>query len=146
MSGRSVFRAYTIAMAFLVSASCGAGPTADDINNSLENTLQSVNGPWTGIIGSNQATLAFTLTQNGSTVTGNGTMKEASAPSSVPITITGTFNRPSLSLTFNGMVFEGTNVQGTAQGSYTSVGGVGTQIRLVGTNYDKIFSVLLAEQ
>src|SRR5687767_6293013 len=106
MKRRSILRVCTIGMAWLLTASCGLAPTEDDLNDLLENTLQSVNGAWTGTIGGSQATLSFNLTQNGAALTGSGTMKEASAANSVPITITGSFNRPALSLTFNGMVFE----------------------------------------
>ena len=130
----------------LVLLSCGVGPTEDDVNEFLEQALQSVNGGWTGMIDNNQATLAFTLTQgaNGA-VTGNGTMQHVSSTNPSPITITGTFQRPVLSLTFNGMLYEGTTVQGVMQGNYTTIGGVSTTIRMTGTNFDKTRPILIQE-
>lgn len=106
-------------MLIFAPLSSGVGPTEDDINNALEQALASVNGGWTGIIDGNQARLSFTLTQGaGGAVSGTGTIKHVSAASATPITISGTFNRPSLSLTFQGMVYEGTTVQGVMQGNY----------------------------
>lgn len=126
--------------------SCGVGPTEDDIKDFLEQQLSSVEGPWSGIIGADQATLSFTLTQAASgAVSGSGTMKHASAASASPITVSGTFHRPVLSLTFNGMVYEGTTVQGVMQGNYTTVGGVLTTIRMTGTSYDKTVRILISE-
>lgn len=129
----------------LVLLSCGVGPTEDDINDFLEQTLQSVNGPWTGVIDGNQATISFTLTQNGSAVTGTGTMKHVNAASATPITVSGTFNRPVLSLTIQGMIYEGTTVQGVMQGNYTTVGGVATNIRMTGTGFDRTEPILISE-
>lgn len=129
-----------------VSLTCGVGPTEDDINDALANTLESVTGGWTGTIGSNQATLSFTLAQgSGSAVSGTGTMRHTSASSSTPMTVTGTFQRPVLSLTFQGMVFDGTTVQGVTQGSYTSVGGISAQIRMTGTGFDQTVPIHIYE-
>lgn len=145
MTSGSVRRSMT-GMLTLVLLSCGAGPTGEDIDNSLEQTLQSVNGAWAGIIDGNQATISFTLTQGaGSSVSGSGTMKHVSAATSTPITVTGTFSRPLLSLTFQGMVYEGTTVQGVMQGNYTTVGGISTNIRMTGTSYDKTRPILIYE-
>lgn len=138
-----------VLMASLFLGACGAGPTEEDINESLGNTLESVNGNWTGISTSpsGSLTLTFSLNQaaNGS-LTGSGSMKEASAANAVPVTITGTFQRPALSLTFNGMVYENTAVQGTFQGNYSSVGGVSGNLQLTGTGYSKTVVILLQEQ
>src|SRR5687768_16043706 len=43
MKRRSVLRVCTVGMAWLLTASCGLAPTEDDLNDLLENTLQSVN-------------------------------------------------------------------------------------------------------
>ena len=136
-------------LAFVVlSAACSAGPTERDINDSLEATLSSVTGDWIGTsTGQNAIVLEFRL-QEGSNgqVSGTGTMKEAGAPSTVPIAITGTFQRPSLSLTFNGMVYETKSVQGASQGEYTTVGGISTTMQLTGSGYSKALPILLQEK
>ena len=149
MKRSSNIPARIVLMASLLLGACAVGPTEEDINNSLEQTLQSVNGNWTGTSTnpSGAPTLSFSLNQaaNGS-LTGSGTMKETSAPSAVPITITGTFQRPVLTLTFNGMVYESTAVQGTFQGNYSTVGGVLSDLQLTGTGYSKKIVVLLQER
>jgi hypothetical protein len=63
----------------------------------------------------------------------------------VPITVTGSYVRPRLSLTFSGMVIEGNAVQGTFEGDYTSIGGVVGTLRLTGTGYSRDVPVLLQE-
>ncbi|HEX8318872.1 hypothetical protein [Longimicrobium sp.] len=120
-------------------------PTGEDIENELEATLASVVGPWTGA--SPTLTLDFQLQQgSGNAVSGSGTMKEAAAANSVPITVTGTFQRPQLSLTFSGMTFEGRAVQGTFTGSYTTVGGINAPLQLTATGYSKNVTILLQER
>ena len=123
-------------------------PTGDDVERELEQRLRSVEGPWRGISdGSNLITLNFLLQQGaGTAVSGTGTMREASAAAAVPITVTGTFVRPKLTLTFNGMVFEGHAVQGAFQGDYTTVGGLLGTLHLTGTGYARDLQVLLAEE
>lgn len=126
-------------LALLVgAAACGR------IEEQLNNELRSVEGPWTGT--SAPLTLTFQLSQGaGTTVSGSGTMKEAAAPASVPITVTGTFARPTLSLTISGMVVEGHSVQGTVQGSYITVGGISGPLQLTGTGYSREITILLQE-
>jgi hypothetical protein len=63
----------------------------------------------------------------------------------VPITVTGSYARPALSLTFSGMTYQGHAVQGTFAGSYTTVGGVLGTLQLTGTGYSASVSVLLQE-
>lgn len=127
----------------LAAGACG-GPTGEDIENELERELSSVAGPWVG--SSPALTLNFQLQQGaGNTVSGSGTMKEAAAPGTVPITVTGTFQRPQLSLTISGMVFEGRAVQGTFQGSYTTVGGISAPVHLTATGYTRDITILLQE-
>lgn len=143
-----VYRTALAVLVVLFGASCNAGPTEQEIDDSLEATLRSVAGDWGGTsAGPNAIRLDFRL-QEGSDgqVTGSGTMKEADAPASVPITVAGTFRRPTLSLTFAGMVYEGRSVQGAASGDYTSVGGVLTTLRLTGTGYSGSVEILLQEK
>lgn len=128
----------------LVATACG-GPTAEDIDNDLERQLRSVAGPWTGA--SAMLTLDFQLQEGaGNAVSGSGTMKEAAAADPVPITVTGTFQRPQLSLTISGMRYEGRPVQGTFQGSYTSVGGISAPLQLTATGYSRDVTILLQER
>jgi len=138
------------ALLVFITTSCGGGgygPTEQDINNSLETTLRSVAGEWAGISTvPNAIRLDFGL-QEGSNggVSGTGTMKEANA-TSVPITVTGTFQRPTLALTFDGMVFESRQVKGTAQGTYTTVGGIATTLTLSAPGYSRDIPILLQEK
>jgi uncharacterized membrane protein YdcZ (DUF606 family) len=120
-------------------------PTGEDIENEIEAALQSVAGPWSGT--SQTLTLDFQLQQgSGNAVSGSGTMNEVGAVAAVPITVTGTFQRPQLSLTFSGMTFEGRAVQGTFAGSYTTVGGISAPLQLTATGYSKSVNILLQER
>ena len=140
-------------LAVLLSTSCGGGggiggPTAQEINDSLEAILRSAAGDWTGISnGPNAIRLEFRL-QEGSNgqVSGTGTMKEASAASAVPISVSGTFHRPTLTLAFDGMVVESRQVKGAAQGTYTTVGGVGATLILTAPGYTRAIAILLQEK
>lgn len=128
----------------LALAACD-GPTGEDIENELERQLRSVSGPWAGT--SAPLTLEFQLQEGaGNAVTGSGTMREAAASGTVPITVAGTFQRPQLSLTISGMTFEGRAVQGTFAGSYTTVGGISAPLRLTGTGYTRDIPILLQER
>lgn len=128
----------------LALAACD-GPTGEDIENELEAQLRSVSGPWAGT--SAPLTLDFQLQEGaGNAVTGSGTMREAAASGTVPITVTGTFQRPQLSLTISGMTFEGRAVQGTFAGSYTTVGGISAPLRLTATGYTRDVPILLQER
>jgi len=123
-------------------------PTGDDIERELEQQLKSVAGPWHGVSdGTNLIVLEFQLQPGaGNAVTGTGSMREANAAAAVPITVTGTFVRPRLTLTFNGMVYEGHAVQGTVQGDYTTVAGLQGPLHLTGTGYTRDLQLLLAEE
>jgi hypothetical protein len=128
----------------LAAGACG-GPTGEDIDNELERELRSVAGPWTGT--SATLTLDLQLQEGaGNTVSGSGTMKEAAAAGTVPVTVTGTFDRPQLSITISGMTFEGRAVQGTFAGSYTTVGGISAPLRLTATGYSKDVTILMQER
>ena len=131
-----------------VIPACSSGPTEQEIIDGLEQELASVEGGWTGTaFGGSQLTLDFQLQAGaGNAVSGSGTMREQPGAAAVPITVTGTFNRPVLSLTFSGMTYQGHSVQGTISGSYTTVGGVGGTLLLTGTGYSTSFQVLLQEK
>lgn len=139
-----------IAVAVLLcalSTACDSGPTEREINNSLEETLRSVAGDWTGVSsGSGALRLDFRL-QEGSNgqLTGSGTMTEGTgAP--VPITVTGSFQRPLLSLTFAGITYAGRSVQGSVSGSYTTVGGITAPLQLTASGYAQSVQILLQEK
>jgi len=136
-------RLFSLLALTLAIGACG-GPTGDDIENELESQLRSVAGPWTGTAAT--LTLNFQLQEGaGNAVSGSGTMTEATVDDAVPITVTGTYQRPQLSLTISGMTFEGHAVQGTFQGSYTTVGGISAPLHLTGTGYSKDVTILLQE-
>jgi hypothetical protein len=139
-------------------AACGFWPTAPRPED-FDVPLRSVSGRWTGFnvfeAGSpppSTLTLAFRLTEAADgTVTGTGTMQEAGAPRPVPITVTGSYRRPTLSLTFDGMVWAGHAVRGTITAPYAGVVGVIGVLTLAGTGtgtgtgYTTTLSVLLQE-
>ena len=142
------------ALLVLMNTSCGGGggglggPTAQEINESLQATLRSVAGDWTGMANApNAIRLEFRL-QEGSNgqLSGTGTMKEANAAVAVPITVSGTFQRPTLTLAFEGMVYEMHQVKAVAQGSYTTVGGIGTTLTLTAPGYTRELAILLQEK
>ena len=145
------FSSATWVLLAVLTASCGGGgygPTEQDINNSLEVALQSVAGDWTGVSSlPNVIRLDFSL-QEGSNgqLSGTGTMREANAASAIPITVSGTFQRPTLTLAFDGMVFESRQVKGTAQGSYTTVGGIATTLTLAAPGYSREIAILFQEK
>lgn len=137
------------ALVVLMSASCGGGgPTERDITNSLDDTLRSVAGDWTGMAnGPNAMRLDFRLQEAGNgQVTGTGTMKETSTSAAVPITVSGTFNRPLLTLVFDGMVVEARQVKGAVQGSYSTVGGISAPLMLTAPGYARELTILLQEK
>lgn len=143
------------ALLVLMNTSCGGGgggygPTEQEIINSLNETLRSVAGDWTGIANAkapNSITFEFRLQEgNAGQITGTGTMKEQNAASAVPITITGTFQRPALTLVFAGMVYESRQVTGAAQGNYITVGGVGNILTLTAPGYTRDLPILLQEK
>ena len=133
----------------------GLGDTAprpEDLD--FEGILRSVSGRWTGfnVVTTsgpppNTLRLVFVLTQapDGG-VTGTGTMQEAGAPGPVPITVTGSYRRPTLSLTFDGMVWAGRAVRGTISDRYESIGGVIGRLTLTAADAtETTLEVLLTE-
>jgi hypothetical protein len=107
-----------------------------------------VEGGWTGTAsGGSQLTLDFQLQAGaGDAVSGSGTMREQPGAATLPITVTGSYNRPALSLTFSGMTYQGHAVQGTISGNYTTVGGVAGTLLLTGAGYSNSIPVLLQEK
>ncbi|HEX8451277.1 MAG TPA: hypothetical protein VF647_04215 [Longimicrobium sp.] len=137
-------RVFLLLALTLAAGACGDS-SGGGIDNELERQLSAVAGPWTGV--SPELTLDFQLQDGaGTAVSGSGTMKEAAAASTVPITVTGTFQRPQLSLTVSGMTFEGRAVQAAFQGSYTTVGGISAPLHLTATGYSRDISILLQER
>lgn len=145
------------ALLVLMNTSCGGGgpgegvsvwPTGDDISKSLQERLNSVTGDWSGFSNAPNAVLLEFKLQQGSNgqVSGTGTMREGTAATTVPITITGTFQRPLLTLNFEGIVYETRQVKGYAQGTYTSVGGVATTLTLSAPGYTRDVQILLQEK
>jgi hypothetical protein len=135
-------------MVAMISSCGGGGPSAQDIDNSLDATLRSVVGAWTGSSNPpNAIHLEFQL-QEGSNgqVSGTGTMKEDNAPAAVPITVSGTFQRPVLTLAFDGIVYESHAVKAVAQASYTTVGGIATSLQLTAPGYSRDVPILLQEK
>jgi hypothetical protein len=141
------------ALLALMNTSCGGGgvstwPAEQDITASLQETLRSVAGDWIGISsGPNPIRLEFRL-QEGSNgqVSGSGTMKEDSAPAALPITVSGTFQRPLLTLAFDGIVYESHQAKGSLQGSYTTVGGIATTLTLAAPGYSREIAIVLQEK
>lgn len=143
-----------LVLAPLALGACGSPfPTEDDLGSSFEEQLQSVGGDWAGFNTAGPSGPAQTLTLNfrlaeaaDGRVTGTGTMQERGAPAAVPLTITGSYRRPALALTFDGMVYEGRAVRGTFRGEYTTVGGVLDTLALAGDGFAARLAVLLQEQ
>lgn len=138
----------------LMNASCGGGgggvggPSEQDIVNSLDNVLRSAAGDWTGIgTGASTATMEFRLQEaaNGQ-VSGSGTFKENANSAAVPVTVSGTYQRPVLTLAFDGIVYESRAVKGVVQGSYTTVGGIAATLKLSAPDYAREIQVLLQEK
>jgi hypothetical protein len=88
----------------------------------------------------------FSLTrQTSGQVEGSGTMKASDTASTLPITVSGTFHRPTLVLTFDGMVYEDRAVTGAFRADYLSVGGIFESLRLTADGYQRTIPILLQE-
>ena len=76
-------------------------------------------------------------------------MREAAAGSPlVPITVSGSYQRPNLVLVFTGMTRNGNAVRGDFSGQYTSVGGVSSALVLTGvggSTYSEQVAMLMQE-
>ena len=138
-------RLLLLSAAFVLEA-CVPGVTEADIERSINEELSSVSGDWTGI--ATGVSLAFTLTESTSgALVGTGTWQSASgATSQVPITLSGTYQRPVLTLAIEGIVHEGRSVRGAFRGSYSTIGGVSDTLVLTGAGYERRLSVLLQER
>lgn len=128
----------------LAAAACSGGPTA-----ATEDAMASVEGEWTG--SSPMLELKFTLTDGpASTVFGTGTMKLKRSPETIPITVTGTYQRPLLSLTFDGIRMDQQVLDGTWRGSYTTAGPILEAMQLTpaveGTGDTREVTILLEEK
>ncbi len=120
--------------------------TGEDIENGIERAARSAAGPWQGEAGgANPIVLDFVLTESGDQVQGTGTMKEAGAASAVAVTVSGTYRRPTLSLTFSGMTYEGHAVTGTFRGSYAGVIAVDS-LRLAGGGFSRSLPAVFSEK
>jgi hypothetical protein len=119
---------------------------ADELNQATGDALRSAAGPWNGMVTGGSIRLVFSLTETtGGRLQGTGTMREAGAAASVPITVSGTYNRPNLSLTFTGIVFEGRDLSGTFAEVYSSFVGISGTLRLSAENYARALPMLLQE-
>ena len=125
-------------------------PTEEEVAQYTAAQIGSVDGPWEAIqTGSATRTLnlLFSLTQQTTgQVQGSGILREAGAADSVPFTVTGTFHRPTLVLTFEGLVYEGRAVSGAFRGDYTKTGGISDSLRLTAERYERTFPMLLRER
>lgn len=143
---RLLLIAFTVALTSCTSML----PTGTDIDNTLQEQLKSVEGRWRGMtVGTsvNAITLDFSLTQSANgQVQGSGTMKEAQAAAPVPITVTGSFHRPTLTLSFAGMIYEERAVSGAFKDDYTTVSGVSGPLHLTAEGYSTSITVLIQEQ
>jgi hypothetical protein len=134
-----------------ILAACVPSPTGPEIEDALrretEETLRSATGPWSGLAsGSSMVRFEFSLTlRPDGQLQGTGTVREADAPAAVPITVAGRYNRPNLSLTFTGMMYEGHAVVGTFVASYDSASGVNGTLRLAGADYARSVALFLQE-
>lgn len=123
--------------ALLASTACVAPtwPSEADINNAItqadEEATRSVAGRWWGTAANGTIRLEFSLGQaaDGS-VQGAGTMRDTTADTTVPITVSGKYERPSLSLTFTGMRYEERAVEASFAGTYTPLTGTMGSLRL----------------
>lgn len=139
----------SVAVVLMLAVSgCALGPTEQEIADSLERALRSVSGDWHGAsFGANAMALDLRLHEDSNgNVTGTGTMTESGAGSVVPITVSGTYRRPVLALTFIGLQYEAERVQGSLEGEYTSVGGISTTLFLTGPGSSKAVAILLQEE
>jgi hypothetical protein len=123
----------TVAFGVCTFASCTSTfPTQDDIEAELDRELSSVTGSWSGAGTQSAVTVTFQLDQSGTAVQGSGTFQETPASAVLPITVTGTFERPTLSLSLSAFEIAGATVTGTLSGDYVTVAGLFTTIQITG--------------
>ena len=142
-------RRSAVVVAFLCALPACVGPS-NIVEESQEGyaahvdaMTRSVAGQWHGV--SVDLGLTFDLEQVGTAVSGGGTMTEEGRTNDSRYTVSGTYQRPQLTLTFTGMVYQGRVVEGSFQGNYNSLGGCGGTLHLKGTDYSKDIGLLLQE-
>lgn len=121
-------------------------PTDDDFDEYFREQAASVAGTWRGrSIGRDidVLTLELNLRQTGTAVTGAGMMQERGIAGTRPVTITGSYNRPSATLTIGGIQFEGRAVTGMLRASNT-IGILADTLVLTGENYERKLAVFLS--
>jgi hypothetical protein len=144
-------RGSALVVAFLCALPACVSPSnpGEGIQKSLaaevDRLASSVAGTWRGITPVGLA-LAFDLQQAGSVVSGGGTITENGVTHESRYTVSGTYQRPQLTLTFIGMVYQGHVVDGSFQANYDSVGGVSGTLHLKGADYSKDIEIGLFEQ
>lgn len=153
-SWRSGTRALTGALAVILVATglpgCSApsllnGPDASYFEKLNERVTRSVSGPWQGL--SPTVSIKFSLLENAAgQVTGTGTMLETPTSNPVAITLSGTYSKPSLMLTIDGMVYQGQVVRGTFQGQYTSFVGITSKLTMVASGGTTAIDFFLQEE
>lgn len=137
--------------ALAVLAACSVWPTGEDIERGLEAQLQSVAGSWSAVHvtgdGSPPAlTMSFRLAEAaGGQVTGAGGMQERGQAALGTVVVDGSFTRPDLSLSFDGMTYEGRSVRGTFHGRYVTAAGVADTLVLTAAGYTRRLPMLLQE-
>ncbi len=120
------------------------GPDSKYFDDLTENAVRSVTGAWHAT--SVPVTMEFALSEAaGGQVTGSGTMVDVAAANSVPITITGSYVKPTLSLKFEGIVYKGNPVSGTFEGKYESFQGIGSTLRVTSAGGVVVIDLLLQE-
>jgi hypothetical protein len=141
-------RRSAVVVAFLCALPACTGPDiVEESQQRLAATVaemnRSVAGQWHGT--SLDLGLTFDLQEGGTAVSGEGTMTEEGLTNDSRYTVSGTYQRPQLTLTFTGMVYQGRVVEGSFQCNYNSLGGCGGTLHLKGTNYSKDMGLLLQE-
>jgi len=146
MPGGSTRRS-AVVIAFLCALPACKGNPLDTVPDltavKLDLKAGSVAGPWRGT--SVDLTLAFDLQEAGTAVSGGGSITENGVTNDSRYTVSGTYQRPQLTLAFTGMVYQGRTVEGRFQGNYDSSRGVRGTLHLKGTDYSKDTDLLLQE-
>ena len=133
----------------ILPACNAAGPLSpsveETLNRQIEETLRSAHGPWWGRTNGGLR-LEFLVTQaSDGQLRGTGTMRPAEGVPPVPIAVSGRYDRPNLSLTFTGMVYENREVIGAVAVTYTQFAGFLCPLTLTADNYERTLSLFLQE-
>ena len=144
-------RQTSVLITLLLLTSCApTGPTAKDFEQAIEQqdqeAVRSAGGPWWGTASAGVLRLTFSLTEApDGRLQGTGTMRELNVAEAIPITVSGTYRQPDLSLTFTGIVYEGREASATFAAAYTSAGGVAGPLRLAGEGDSRTLSFTARE-